>query len=218
MFPSANQVSVTPDNVNRFNYFQQDEFNRQIYSPAGTGIAITKTARPFQESKASAEKSERKRAAGFPSRQTTLAKGVSMKRNGFRVLTSLLAVVMLGIPVIYAGSIGSVEATIPFDFIVGKMTLPAGQYTVSPLDHKRGLVVRSEDGKSTAMVLTMGVQTKSAKNQARLVFNRYGNTYFLSQVWRGYDSEGFALHKSNQEREIALNQNSSSVTLTAQAR
>jgi hypothetical protein len=141
-----------------------------------------------------------------------------MKRNGFRVLTSLIAVVMLGMPVISAGSAGSINAEIPFDFIVGKVTLPAGQYTVSPLDYNRGLVVRSEDRKSTAMVLTMGVQAKSAKNQTRLVFSRYGNTYFLSQVWRGYDNEGFALPKSSQEREIALNHKSTSVTLIAQAR
>ena len=140
-----------------------------------------------------------------------------MKRTGFRVLTSLIAVVMLGMPVIYAGSEEKVNATIPFDFIVGKTTLPAGQYTVSALG-QRGLIVRSEDGKSAVIVLTMGVQAKSANNQPRLEFNRYGNTYFLSKVWSGYDNEGRAIHKSNQEREIALNQKSTSVTLTAQAR
>jgi hypothetical protein len=171
----------------------------------------------FKKSKTSAEKGERKRAAGFPRRQTTLAKGASMKRTGFRVLTSLIAVVILGMPVIYAGSEAKVNATIPFDFIVGKTTLPAGQYTVSEFG-ERGLIVRSEDAKAAVMVLTMGVRAKSAKNQPRLEFNRYGNTYFLSKVWSGYDNEGRAVHKSNQEREIALNQNSSSVTLTAQAR
>jgi hypothetical protein len=196
----------------------QDELTRQLHFSTGTPIAIAKTARAFQESRKRArKKAELNGRPGFPSRQT-LAKGASMKRNGFRVLTSLIAVVMLGMPVIHAGSPESINASIPFDFIIGKKTLPAGQYTVSPLDNKRGLVVRSEDGKSTAMVLTMGVQAKSAKNQTRLVFNRYGNTYFLSQVWRGYDSEGFALHKSNQEREIALNQQSSNVTLMAHAR
>ena len=140
-----------------------------------------------------------------------------MKRTGLHVLTSLIAVVILGMPVIYAGPEGSVSATIPFDFIVGKTTLPAGQYTVSALSQK-GLIVRSEDRKSAVIVLTMGVQAKSANHQARLQFSRYGNTYFLSQVWRGYESQGYAIHKSNQEREIALNQKSTSVTLIAQAR
>lgn len=68
-----------------------------------------------------------------------------MKRNGFRVLTGLIAVVMLGMPVIYAGSEGCVIAEIPFALIVGKTTLPAGQYTVSVLgDSQRVLVVRPE--------------------------------------------------------------------------
>src|SRR4029453_5802956 len=85
-----------------------------------------------------------------------LAKGASMKRTGFQVLTSLIAVVILGMPVIYAGSEGSVSATIPFVFIVGKKTLPAGQYTVSSLN-QNVLVVKSEDAKSTAIVITMAV-------------------------------------------------------------
>ena len=140
-----------------------------------------------------------------------------MKRTGFRVLTSLIAVVMLGMPVIHAGSEEKVNATIPFDFIVGKTTLPAGQYTVLALG-QRGLIVRSEDAKSAVIVLTMGVQAKSANSQPRLEFNRYGSSHFLSKVWSGYDNEGRAIHKSNQEREIALNQTSTSVTLTAQAR
>ncbi len=112
-----------------------------------------------------------------------------MKRTGFRVLTSLIAVVILGMPVIYAGSEENVSATIPFDFIVGKTTLPAGQYTVSALS-QRGLIVRSEDAKSAVIVLTMGVQAKSANSQPRLEFNRYGNTHFLSKVWSGYDNAG----------------------------
>jgi hypothetical protein len=146
-----------------------------------------------------------------------LAKGAFMKRTGFRVLTSLIAVVILGMPVIYAGSEAIVSATIPFDFIVGNKTLPAGQYTVSALS-QRGLMVRSEDAKSAVIVLTTGLSAKSAKNQPRLEFNRYGSTYFLSKVWRGYGNDGHAMYKSNREREIALNQTSSSVTLTAQAR
>ena len=140
-----------------------------------------------------------------------------MKRTGFRVLTSLIAVVILGMPVIYAGSEAIVSATIPFDFIVENKTLPAGQYTVSALS-QRGLIVRSEDAKSAVIALTMGVQAKSANNGPRLEFSRYGSTYFLSKVWRGYDNQGHAIHKSKQEREIALNQKSTGVTLTAQAR
>jgi hypothetical protein len=142
-----------------------------------------------------------------------------MKRDGFRVLMSLIAVVMLGMPATYAGPEGSLNATIPFDFIVGKTTLPAGQYTVSAAnDGHRALVVRSEDAKSTAIALTMGVRDKSAKNQPRLEFIRYGNKYFLSKVWRGYDNEGRSLHKSSLEREIAMNHKSAMVTLAAQAR
>jgi hypothetical protein len=143
--------------------------------------------------------------------------GVSMKRNGVRVLTSLFAVFMLAMSSLYAGSEGTVSATIPFDFIVANTTLPAGQYTVSRLNNT-ALIVRSEDAKSTAIVLAMVVQAKSSNGQPKLEFNRYGSKHFLSKVWSGYDNTGRALPKSSQEREIAMNRTSDSVTLTAHAR
>jgi hypothetical protein len=38
--------------------------------------------------------------------------------------------------------------------------------------------------------------------EARLVFHRYGNTYFLSQVWMAGSSVGRELRKMRQERAI----------------
>ena len=43
----------------------------------------------------------------------------------------------------------------------------------------------------------------NAPNEGRLVFNKYGETYFLSQVWTPGYSQGGALTKSKTEREIA---------------
>ena len=142
-----------------------------------------------------------------------------MKKNCFRVLMSLLAAVMLGMPVIYAESEGSLSATIPFDFIVGKTTLPAGAYTVSALGNgARTLQVRSTDFKSSIMVVTLGVHAVSAKNEPRLVFHRYGNKHFLVTVWSDYSKEGRGIPESSLEREITRNQKSVSVRVAAQAR
>jgi len=40
-------------------------------------------------------------------------------------------------------------------------------------------------------------------DEGRLVFNKYGDTYYLSEVWKPGDSQGGALAKSKTEREIA---------------
>jgi hypothetical protein len=94
-----------------------------------------------------------------------------------------------------------VEANIPFPFTVGKSAAPAGQYTfdiVSP----GVLRIRSADHTANVMVLTFGVASKKNQEQATIVFNRYGDAYFLSQFhYPGRD--GRALPKSTREVELA---------------
>jgi hypothetical protein len=45
------------------------------------------------------------------------------------------------------------------------------------------LLVRSEDGRAGALVLTNGMQVRQDQDQTKLVFHRYGAQYFLAQVW-----------------------------------
>ena len=81
-----------------------------------------------------------------------------------------------------------VKADIPFDFIVRGKTVPAGTYTVSQVSLRRPdvLVIQGLDGRSHGVVDTQLTLTKQGWNafpgeyDAKLVFNRYGNQYFLS--------------------------------------
>ena len=97
----------------------------------------------------------------------------------------------------------SVQATVPFSFYVGNTALPAGSYVVRPVMHNV-LAIQNAETKATAVtIMPVGVQAASPQN-TKLVFHRYGNTYFLSQVWQGLGrSEGFQLVPSKGEREIA---------------
>jgi hypothetical protein len=103
----------------------------------------------------------------------------------------------------------AVTAEIPFDFVVGNKTLAAGRYMVSSATSD-GLAVRirNSDGKSGAFRLTSQVPEKSQKRNARLVFHRYGQQYFLAEVWSGA-SWGNQLatcsHERNLRRELASN-------------
>jgi hypothetical protein len=47
----------------------------------------------------------------------------------------------------------------------------------------------------------MSVEARNGIPNPELVFNRYGQTYFLSQIWTGGD-QGRQLFKSNREKEI----------------
>ena len=112
-----------------------------------------------------------------------------------------------------AQSTSIVRANIPFDFIVGDKTLPAGKYTVnSAASDGQALNIRTSGGKSLALVLTHDAAERSQKRIARMVFHRYGQQYFLAEVWSGA-SHGRQLMQSKRERnlrqELASNESKS---------
>ncbi len=101
------------------------------------------------------------------------------------------------------GSEFGVRANIPFDFVIGTKTLPQGTYTVK-LDntHPNVLVISGQDNNEGAIALSITVSAEDIEdNSPKLIFHRYGNEYFLSQVWSGARQAGNELLKSQQERE-----------------
>ena len=99
------------------------------------------------------------------------------------------------------------KTNIPFDFTVGKTWMGAGEYLVQ-FDIPGTVRIMSADHKTSCTVITIGVQTEKmseAGKAGKLVFHRYGETYFFSQVWRpGYD-QGREVPKSKAELEVARN-------------
>jgi len=96
------------------------------------------------------------------------------------------------------------EVKVPFSFRVGDTLMPAGGYIVDHSLKPDVLLVRSADLKYTAAVITQAVQGKGFPAGGKLVFNRYGENYFLSQVWRSGYSQGRRLIPTRAEREVAL--------------
>lgn len=125
-----------------------------------------------------------------------------------RVLASASLLGFLLMPVAHAQLLSGLTAKIPFEFRIGETTHRAGEYIV--MQNKIGsqvLAMRNVDRKSGAtMFIANGVQTKSVANlgNGKLVFHRYGPTYFLSQVWEGYgEGAGHQVVQSKAERTIA---------------
>lgn len=93
-------------------------------------------------------------------------------------------------------------ANIPFKFHVGEKTMPAGTYRIRCINTSsdaRVLQLRSADGRSSAVVQTTNVIGK-LQDDARLVFRRYGNSYYFAEAWLASDTTGLALRKSAHEK------------------
>jgi|SRR5579863_7310388 len=96
---------------------------------------------------------------------------------------------------------GDVTADIPFPFVVATQTLPAGHYIVSPANVDS---LSIHDASHHSMfVPTHSAQRSMNDDHCKLVFHRYGDTYFLSEVWVAGNPMGKALFRSRAERDLA---------------
>ncbi len=93
---------------------------------------------------------------------------------------------------------------IPFEFVAGNSMLPAGEYTVqvSGPTHVLQLVDR-KDSAASAFLGTNAAVAPEIQSESKLIFQRYGDRYFLSQVWTAGNSRGRQLLKSAREKEMA---------------
>ncbi|HVF66123.1 MAG TPA: hypothetical protein VM914_00565 [Pyrinomonadaceae bacterium] len=82
----------------------------------------------------------------------------------------------------FAQSGRRVRVHVPFDFVVAGRQMPAGDYTVRRVskDSENTLVIQSEDGRRTAMVLTNSSRREAKR--AELSFRQHGESYFLAEV------------------------------------
>jgi len=97
----------------------------------------------------------------------------------------------------------TVNASVPFDFTAGNSSLPAGDYEVTTLGSTGVLEVRSESGASSALTMSIAGTDVGTPGQILLVFHRYGDRYFLSQVWDGKKVAGRTIPMSGSELEVS---------------
>jgi hypothetical protein len=103
-----------------------------------------------------------------------------------------LIVLSLGLPSILnaqASAAPMLKVDVPFDFIAGGSHLAAGSYNIFHADSANMMMIRSADLKAQAMVPVIVVDVSTDKSVTKLVFNRYGDQHFLSQIWSGPDSQ-----------------------------
>jgi hypothetical protein len=95
--------------------------------------------------------------------------------------TALLTAVSLMAPV-GAFAQSRQQATIPFNFTVGQRVLPAGTYVIAHVGS--GVIsVRGWKGKELVSVMTpVTAAEQIRKNSNKLVFHKYGDQYFLSEI------------------------------------
>ena len=99
----------------------------------------------------------------------------------------------------------TVEANVSHPFVVEKTTLPAGKYIIRAADSEGNpsvMEIRSADGHTSVMFDTESAQPSRTPSQSELVFNKLGDTYFLSEVFVKGDNTGAKLSKPRAEERL----------------
>ena len=98
-----------------------------------------------------------------------------------KIFTTMTLMAALAVAPAFAQNNFAVRATVPFDFVVGKAVLPAGQYDVKAGAGSETLLVREREGDASAFVITSPAVAPHA-DEISLVFRTIGDTHYLQTV------------------------------------
>jgi hypothetical protein len=116
------------------------------------------------------------------------------------LLALFVMVGLLAVGPLYAQT-GEVKAAIPFDFTAGNMSLPAGEYSITP--RTDGGILCVSGTVSNGFIRSHPVETVEAAATTKLVFRQYGDRYFLYQIWVQGNNRGRELPMTRLEKEMA---------------
>lgn len=100
----------------------------------------------------------------------------------------------------------NIRAHVPFRFVIGDQTYPAGEYAVKTLESYTNLTyIGNRNEPKSAMALPHTINSGTPAKNTVLLFHRIGNTYVLYQFWGEGSRVGLEFCHSPAEKELAMN-------------
>jgi hypothetical protein len=98
----------------------------------------------------------------------------------------------------------AMRTRIPFDFTIRDKTLPAGEYEIRRVNDEPDVLVISglDNRHERAIFNTEPVEARKIPGRGEVEFHRYGDSYFLSEIFVGGEQTGRELRKTRQERDM----------------
>jgi hypothetical protein len=105
----------------------------------------------------------------------------------------------------HAQIIGSLEANIPFQFYAGNTKLPAGEYRIQVMDNSDLTImeISTMDGSVSALFQVLDTEARNEPAQNELIFNKYGDRYFLAKLFDEGNASGSQVVESRYEKKIS---------------
>lgn len=121
-----------------------------------------------------------------------------MKSRIYGALALFAVALMASVPVVQAQT--RVKADVPFAFSLQDKSMPAGNYAVISLSNQSLEIWNLDANRGTLVAKQMSMQS-NREQSPKLVFHKYGDQYFLAQIWYDQDS-GIGFAESKREKEV----------------
>lgn len=102
--------------------------------------------------------------------------------------------------------IGTIDADIPFAFTAGNTTFPPGRYVIEAPDDADMMAVQltSTDGRYSVYLPVVPSESTTEPSQTELVFNKYGTSEFLHQIFESGNRNGLQVENSIREKRLQM--------------
>jgi len=119
------------------------------------------------------------------------------------IVLVMSAAAMLGTTRLNAQS--GVVANVPFNFVAASAKMPAGEYTLTSTNRTSGIIRMQNVATGECILLNapdaLATYKGNSQETGKLIFHRYGDRYFFSEVWTPNGLRGH-VGPSKLEREI----------------
>ncbi len=102
-----------------------------------------------------------------------------------------------------------IKVNVPFAFENGSQHLPAGIYTIQ-MENEHVLLIRG--AKASGLSMTNPQETLHAPQTSKVVFRKYGDQYFLREVWTAESTRHAQCTKSKAEKRLQIARNETPAT------
>ena len=135
-----------------------------------------------------------------------------------KIFSTIILSALAMIPSAYAQSSQPLQAKVPFAFTVQDTSLPAGSYQLTYSNTAHSLWIRGLDSNSKGAFATASPAdaSEASDTSGKLVFNCYGQSCYLAQVWRGgTGSRGLNVRWNKPRRALSFSVRAVTVTIPA---
>jgi hypothetical protein len=101
-----------------------------------------------------------------------------------------------------ASAQSKLQVTVPFEFTVGQDLLPAGTYEINYVQPQA--IELSNQAKHINVFAVITSTDDVRQSPDKMIFNRYGNRYFLNEIHGGYGQSARKVSVSKREQRLRL--------------